>query len=161
MDMPEMIPAIGISIHALRVEGDGRQRAGISWAASFLSTPSGWRATAQTAATNAGTSDFYPRPPGGGRLKYDIVSPPLPDISIHALRVEGDVQLRRERRHGGRRHFYPRPPGGGRHNGVTFWRNGDISIHALRVEGDHSTRRSVPGQAEFLSTPSGWRATRS
>ena len=57
----------------------------------FLSTPSGWRATegvagcdsqrrpisihalrvegdqAQTAATNAGQSYFYPRPPGGGR----------------------------------------------------------------------------------------------
>ena len=36
---------------------------------TFLSTPSGWRATAQTAATNAGQS-----------------------ISIHALRVEGDIR---------------------------------------------------------------------
>ena len=33
--------------------------------------------------------------------------------------------------------FYPRPPGGGRHNAVS----------------------AVPGSAQFLSTPSGWRAT--
>ena len=43
--MPEMIPAIGISIHALRVEGDDKtiiENVGVE---PFLSTPSGWRAT--------------------------------------------------------------------------------------------------------------------
>ena len=79
----------------------------------FLSTPSGWRATVGV-------------PPVHARGV----------ISIHALRVEGDLldyvyiltQVE---------HFYPRPPGGGRLGGV---------IHG------HCTTK-------FLSTPSGWRAT--
>ena len=58
------------------------------------------------------------------------------DISIHALRVEGDQYVR-----------YP----------ISYNR---ISIHALRVEGD----REIPDVQSafhviFLSTPSGWRAT--
>ena len=34
-----------------------------------------------------------------------------------------------------------------------------ISIHALRVEGDATVFRINKGRLEFLSTPSGWRAT--
>ena len=34
----------------------------------FLSTPSGWRATAPRRMLISLTADFYPRPPGGGRL---------------------------------------------------------------------------------------------
>ena len=34
-----------------------------------------------------------------------------------------------------------------------------ISIHALRVEGDPPPRPSIWRGAQFLSTPSGWRAT--
>ena len=56
-------------------------------------------------------------------------------ISIHALRVEGDqIGVDVEKCDGD---FYPRPPGGGRHC-LTI-----ISI----------------SKNEFLSTPSGWRAT--
>ena len=33
---------------------------------------------------------FYPRPPRGGRLVPGVVLRTLPDISIHALREEGD-----------------------------------------------------------------------
>ena len=79
----------------------------------FLSTPSGWRAT------DVAIDDRH-------RAR----------ISIHALRVEGDVPESWQREAA---------------------RN--ISIHALRVEGDSmspSTTGIVPG---FLSTPSGWRAT--
>ena len=106
----------------------------------------------------AANSDFYPRPPGGGR--------PI----ISAAITERD-------------YFYPRPPGGGRlaivaHLLFPFW----ISIHALRVEGDRGPQRRrvlgrisihalrVEGDARmiassrwsfgFLSTPSGWRATK-
>ena len=60
--------AISISIHALRVEGDRIRH---------LSTKT--------------FCDFYPRPPGGGRLTIPTegeVKALL--ISIHALRVEGD-----------------------------------------------------------------------
>ena len=58
------------------------------------------------------------------------------EISIHALRVEGDSM--RE---------------------VVTLKEYYISIHALRVEGDRTDRPQAPRKAEFLSTPSGWRAT--
>ena len=61
-------PNLGISIHALRVEGDA----------------------IRSAATVFPSTDFYPRPPGGGRLDEISVERARCDISIHALRVEGD-----------------------------------------------------------------------
>ena len=57
------------------------------------------------------------------------------DISIHALREEGDRSLRSARLTA--RHFYPRPPRGGRPKTSShFPVFGCISIHALREEGD-------------------------
>ena len=130
---------------------------------------------------NTSSEDFYPRPPGGGRLRYiggrlldkQFLSTPsgwratenelraelLDDISIHALRVEGDPvkSFRRSittfnfypRPPGGGRpfrpmdmyvdenDFYPRPPGGGRRaEEQERVPKTVISIHALRVEGD-------------------------
>ena len=59
------------------------------------------------------------------------------DISIHALREEGDVGRFLLSR--AQRNFYPRPPRGGRPDQVRRRRNNDpISIHALREEGDRS-----------------------
>ena len=58
-------------------------------------------------------------------------------ISIHALRVEGDV-------------IYI----------FIFVFVPSISIHALRVEGDSPIPCFQGRQKRFLSTPSGWRATR-
>ena len=125
-----------ISIHALRVEGDDADDGAVQKApadfyprppgggrplsaspsiwkrSAFLSTPSGWRAT------------LYPN-----RQKYGI------QISIHALRVEGDEGTNGDGTEG--RNFYPRPPGGGRR--TTYIKAKcvrPISIHALRVEGD-------------------------
>ena len=101
----------------------------------FLSTPSGWRATVATYQATKSLLDFYPRPPGGGRL--------APHISVHTASD-----------------FYPRPPGGGRlrvYETVTTDR--EISIHALRVEGDRRPYRFPTWPRKFLSTPSGWRAT--
>ena len=57
-------------------------------------------------------------------------------ISIHALRVEGDYV------------------------GSAMYTANLISIHALRVEGDLKYCRKVLDGTVFLSTPSGWRATR-
>ena len=106
-----------ISIHALRVEGDAT-----TWSGWWIST------------------NFYPRPPGGGRpilLRREIqgkeflstpsgwratlpapAHDPTVSISIHALRVEGDVA---------------ELPAAGQL---------DISIHALRVEGDKSKQKN-------------------
>ena len=80
-----------ISIHALRVEGDFDFREPTAAPEIFLSTPSGWRATARSAVRRSATENFYPRPPGGGRPVGRRASPAAATISIHALRVEGDV----------------------------------------------------------------------
>ena len=57
-----------ISIHALRVEGDYRVVIAGQEYDPFLSTPSGWRATKGGGWLGWVRFDFYPRPPGGGRL---------------------------------------------------------------------------------------------
>ena len=147
-----------ISIHALREEGDdegknqatddnkflstpsarratqagrnGRNRGG------FLSTPSARRATGHRACVAAGTRDFYPRPPRGGRPSY-----------CRHLRWRASNFYPRPPR-GGRPqlwhlpalrcgNFYPRPPRGGRRCRWTALSGlRPISIHALREEGD-------------------------
>ena len=102
-----------ISIHALREEGDLAPLQSLDRISKFLSTPSARRATPQQAHTGAGMSDFYPRPPRGGRLA-GISTPRSSCIN-----------------------FYPRPPRGGR-PGRPFpgLPSTCISIHALREEGD-------------------------
>ena len=80
---------------------------------------------------------FYPRPPGGGRhLDNDARFPVAGHISIHALRVEGDIQNVRKIK---RAVVFLSTPSG--------WR-------ATATKFERFTSQSV-----FLSTPSGWRAT--
>ena len=124
--------------------------------------------------------DFYPRPPGGGRHSQSdgnfdfliFLSTPSGwratldperygatnvDISIHALRVEGDSQ--RGYTHRLRRDFYPRPPGGGRPVTMLYALADQIFLstpsgwRATGAAGGSASKRG------FLSTPSGWRAT--
>ena len=124
---------------------------------TFLSTPSARRAT---------------RLPGGlGRV---------PDISIHALREEGDKagepvtipinDFYPRPPRGGRpfalashilvTDFYPRPPRGGRPVALPNEPgNRFISIHALREEGDVKGWLRATEVTRFLSTPSARRAT--
>ena len=191
-----------ISIHALREEGDRFKRRqdvkltiflstpsarratayfyGIISNIRFLSTPSARRATSGTRRPSLRISNFYPRPPRGGRpeateateaKQYFYPRPPRGGrpiwtsiiflrqiISIHALREEGDRGVCRE--------------------GL---QPGHISIHALREEGDRPrsqdprrsdhfyprpprggrqyTRATWPNANIFLSTPSARRAT--
>ena len=80
------------------------------------------------------------------------------DISIHALREEGDFNqiggLNREK------DFYPRPPRGGRLQALYFKIVPFlISIHALREEGDITSQFFSSSSMQFLSTPSARRAT--
>ena len=60
------------------------------WERIFLSTPSARRATPVNPPTPTAMADFYPRPPRGGRLLPVVGSLSADDISIHALREEGD-----------------------------------------------------------------------
>ena len=76
---------------------------------------------------------------------------PSSDISIHALRGEGDN--RPDRQHTNAQvYFNPRPPWGGRPTKNTNERaNNTISIHALRGEGD--ARRSYHGNDNYNFNP--------
>ena len=78
-----------ISIHALREEGDEPFIVQITASSLFLSTPSARRATRAATIGTVTRTNFYPRPPRGGRQRLQqVVGQPL--------------------------HFYPRPPRGGR-----------------------------------------------
>ena len=147
-----------ISIHALRVEGDCTHLRWMPRNARFLSTPSGWRATLVPRADRRRRGHFYPRPPGGGRHSILITTPrwkrnfyPRPP---GGGRLSTSTPIWRSL------YFYPRPPGGGRLAGGEFPNlPAGISIHALRVEGDLFIWRIKSINQLFLSTPSGWRAT--
>ena len=123
----------------------------------FLSTPSGWRATSNSSSQPSGVSDFYPRPPGGGRLSQLANQVFKCDISIHALRVEGD------QRDGNAHGIHIISIHALRVEGdptiANAGRTPIISIHALREEGDFSPSSCIAKTPRFLSTPSGWRAT--
>ena len=82
------------------------------------------------------------------------------NISIHALREEGDTTSQRGET--ASLNFYPRPPRGGRllPSGWTRSRRKSISIHALREEGDRTFFTRLTTRVKFLSTPSARRATR-
>ena len=145
-----------ISIHALREEGDLAEGGGADGKGYFYPRPPrGGRPAAISA--NLFIVNFYPRPPRGGRHRFGRGRGQRPEISIHALREEGDFKTRSVWMQSV--NFYPRPPRGGRH-GHTFQitSTADISIHALREEGDLMLVTLCP-RARFLSTPSARRAT--
>ena len=103
-----------ISIHALREEGDVLDLLHQVRQVGFLSTPSARRATWPPVSTSSMYSNFYPRPPRGGRhqnLKF-AASQDRQFLSTPSAR-------RATQRHGPpwqtAFYFYPRPPRGGRH----------------------------------------------
>ena len=127
--------AKAISIHALREEGDDLAVNPKAQNRIFLSTPSARRATDDPCPWYCARSDFYPRPPRGGRHRPT----PRPDPGSN---------------------FYPRPPRGGRPSAILRRTDREsISIHALREEGDSPFANLLNSISRFLSTPSVRRAT--
>ena len=101
-----------ISIHALREEGDAQAIAEDDGEWEFLSTPSARRAT-RVHAPGEQHIDRFLSTPSARRATYDVRNPlKLRQISIHALREEGDEAKKK----------LPTAE--------------TISIHALREEGD-------------------------
>ena len=124
----------------------------------FLSTPSARRATTSQRTTASPSTDFYPRPPRGGRRHVKISIITADAISIHALREEGDAKSG-ETSSGGMQ-FLSTPSARRATKQYTVSSNSkQISIHALREEGDRPTRAAARRRKEFLSTPSARRAT--
>ena len=145
-----------------------------------LPAPFRWRATPLLPPISMRWIYFYPRPPCGGRRFHQCNRSAAGRISIHALRVEGDPSLssnvstisRFLSTPSGWRatiplsssprdcpNFYPRPPGGGRQKPMCI-------AHGLwhfypRPPGGGRPRRGVAiySIGQFLSMPSGWRAT--
>ena len=174
------VPPAGISIHALREEGDALQPslAGASFYFYprpprggrrsfsrrtlgffvFLSTPSARRATLRRTRSCTLPKNFYPRPPRGGRHDGLSRAVMFQLISIHALREEGDLGRGSSKQ--SMANFYPRPPRGGRQ---FFPVLPEQSIGFLSTP---SARRAtlcgrIRNQKDirFLSTPSARRAT--
>ncbi len=133
--MPDWVPALGDFYPRPPRGGRRACLAYFSRANLFLSTPSARRATERTLMLLLIHTNFYPRPPRGGRpSNLPGEAEPL-EISIHALREEGDIQDSCNAIDAG--NFYPRPPRGGRRPYHTHLREKrGISIHALREEGD-------------------------
>ena len=146
----------------------------------FQSTPSAWRETRIISFTFDLISHFNPLPPHGGRLTTRFHKCHRIIISIHSLRMEGDIiEYRKEVI---TCYFNPLPPHGGRpqmgiaaayfyifQSTPSAWRETTsdrgvtsttvISIHSLRMEGDVRTQRQRNGERVFQSTPSAWRET--
>ena len=126
-----------ISIHALREEGDRLPWLYVSRTQVFLSTPSARRATPAAGRRRYYLANFYPRPPRGGRRDSATYDLKVIEISIHALREEGDMLVRVKAV--GVVQFLSTPSARratdaklDKQQAVT------ISIHALREEGDQA-----------------------
>ncbi len=106
-----------------------------------------------------GASNFYPRPPRGGRRPERLSQSPFCEkISIHALREEGDGLMTADLTDG--INFYPRPPRGGRpiRCRARSKETKFLSTPSARRATENGLRMSS-WPHEFLSTPSARRAT--
>ena len=80
-----------ISIHALREEGD---QTGVHFASppfNFYPRPPRGGRPCRSDQGVIHRSNFYPRPPRGGRHESTSFTLSVKQISIHALREEGDI----------------------------------------------------------------------
>ena len=179
--MDGRLQRLGISIHALREEGDFLHSCLFLPLHQFLSTPSARRATGVTIRPQEEAKYFYPRPPRGGRLTSAprltssllFLSTPSARRATKALSSIGTWIKKFLSTPSARRATAQTPawkkffaisihalreegdPPSVPHFGIEWY----ISIHALREEGDMSGNRSDTGHPVFLSTPSARRAT--
>ena len=142
---------VGISIHALRMEGDRSFAHVLEFIAQFLSTPSAWRATGPRCCSLTPDNDFYPRPPRRGRH----ISSPTLTIGQNFYprpRVEGDPHLSAAF-HGRSRYFYPRPrvEGDVNYNGQKIV---ELNFYPRpRVEGDFDPLATEYIEDDFYPRP--------
>ena len=145
-----------ISIHALREEGDTAAIWHRRPPSNFYPRPPrGGRPTAGSCP--ARWSDFYPRPPRGGRPKIspNRTSPRKFLSTPSARRATSPTTAHTSPG----RYFYPRPPRGGRRRS-SFRSRPAAYFYPRPPRGGRLTAEDALGElAEFLSTPSARRAT--
>ena len=141
-----------ISIHALREEGDGYRTRCWTWTSTFLSTPSARRATSLHGFWRRPCTDFYPRPPRGGRHLSSIMvlfvyaflsTPSARRATMQGLSILTGIIT------------FLSTPSARRATRRTWkrqWRR-PISIHALREEGDWSRLIWGWAQSNFYPRP--------
>ena len=146
-----------ISIHALRGEGDNIGHLLNAVLEHFNPRPP-WGGRPRPMSKRRSSPAFQSTPSVGRATKSSPRSDREPQISIHALRGEGDcVPFLSDSL---LRHFNPRPPWGGRLKSIiSRLRESVISIHALRGEGDAISEPFLKYFSTFQSTPSVGRAT--
>ena len=125
---------LAISIHSLRVEGDRCCQIITYKGAPFQSTPSVWRETLRRGAAD-GKNVFQSTPSVWRETRWYLCAVWTTHISIHSLRVEGDMQQRLS--NATPSNFNPLPPCGGR----------------------PSLTPILTSPPQFQSTPSVWRET--
>ena len=124
----------------------------------FLSTPSARRATPAPAGTRMVQLVFLSTPSARRATGESYHRGCRRDISIHALREEGDGNASKST-HTWRISIHALREEGDEQLYVGQGRGEVISIHALREEGDHFPTSRPYGGLQFLSTPSARRAT--
>ena len=87
-------PATTISIHALRGEGDHRQKQEQTQNKAISIHALRGEGDEQTVILAIAANYFNPRPPWGGRRQVNQGQRGYCSISIHALRGEGDLMLK-------------------------------------------------------------------
>ena len=126
---------VQISIHALREEGDTRWAASLHGRQYFYPRPPRGGRPPPVEPKSLIHFYFYPRPPRGGRLFKLTEFAPLYDISIHALREEGDTKIVEPLDAPDKFLSTPSARRATRGNAIRVVSE-YISIHALREEGD-------------------------
>ena len=130
---------------------------GVNIVFEFLSTPSARRATCSGRRPRPAWTDFYPRPPRGGRhgvcaARHDsllfLSTPSARRATQHSRFCYVVIQ-------------FLSTPSARRATGLgdKWFQDHQISIHALREEGDPDAPRLTEMRKLFLSTPSARRAT--
>ena len=96
--------------------------------------------------------DFNPLPPHGGRLVRNFHTPDRLIISIHSLRMEGDVKKEGEDSDAA---AFQSTPSAWRETELTYTAVNTIyiSIHSLRMEGDAPLRSIFPFSKHFNPLP--------
>ena len=129
-------PVRRISIHSLRMEGDSIPILYTSFLSNFNPLPPHGGRHPEEKPTPCNNDYFNPLPPHGGRQPCYRRTSYAQKISIHSLRMEGDIGHTQIDTHS--RYFNPLPPHGGRQPPA-------LTYKTLRQK--------------FQSTPSAWRET--